>query len=151
MNFQASLGAAFALTTLMAGTALAQVDPGVRGGLQNTGGGLQAQGKKIPHPPLISPHPVIGATVDPNEKLSFYEGIGRAGQLESTCDQCAMVTPGSPAPVNPVNGLKEMDPLFPQFTTNSNGLGAATTQTNASLVMPAHAWWIRWFSRAQSG
>ena len=35
-----------------------------------------------------------------------------------------MVTDGSPAPVNPINGLKELDPIFPQFTTNSNGLGA---------------------------
>jgi CxxC motif-containing protein (DUF1111 family) len=47
------------------------------------------------------------------------EGINRAGQLESTCDQCAMVTDGSPA-----TGKGELDPFFPQFTTNSNGLGA---------------------------
>lgn len=77
----ASLRTAIALT--ISGTALAQVDPGVRGGLQNTGGGLQAQGKKIPHPPLIRPHPVTGATVSENERLSFYEGINRAGRLES--------------------------------------------------------------------
>ena len=113
MNLHASLGAAIALTALITGTALAQVDPGVRGGLQNTGGGLQAQGKKIPHPPLISPNPVTGATVNENEKLSFFEGINRAGQLESTCDDCAMVTDGSPAVTNPINGLKEADPIFP--------------------------------------
>ena len=136
MNFHASLGATIALTTLITSTALAQVDPGVRGGLQNTGGGLQAQGKKIPHPPLISPNPVTGATVNENEKLSFFEGINRAGQLESTCDQCAMVTDGSPAVTNPINGLKEMDPLFPQFTTNSNGLGA---RHNADQCFACHS------------
>jgi mono/diheme cytochrome c family protein len=136
MIVRASLRTAIALTSLISSTALAQVDPGVRGGLQNTGGGLQAQGKKIPHPPLIRPHPVTGATVSDNEKLSFYEGINRAGQLESTCDQCSMVTPGSPAVTNPINGLKEMDPLFPQFTTNSNGLGA---RHNADQCFACHA------------
>jgi CxxC motif-containing protein (DUF1111 family) len=35
-----------------------------------------------------------------------------------------MVTDGSPAVKNPINGLNELDPIFPQFTTNSNGLGA---------------------------
>lgn len=102
----------------------AQHDPGVRGGLQNTGGGLQAQGIKIPPPPLISDNPTTGAKILDNEKRSFIEGILRAGQLESTCDDCAMVTDGSPAVKNPINGLRELDPTFPQFTTNSNGLGA---------------------------
>ena len=59
-------------------TVLAQHDPGVRGGLQNTGGGLQQQGIPIPHPPLISPHPTTGATVSDNELASFEEGILRA-------------------------------------------------------------------------
>jgi hypothetical protein len=95
------------------------VDPGVRGGLANLGGGLQQRGIPIPHPPLISPHPVTGATADINEQASFEEGVGRAGQLESTCDVCADVTNGSP-----VTGLGELDPVFPQFHTNSNGLGA---------------------------
>jgi len=92
-------------------------DPGVRGGLANTGGGLQQRGIPIPHPPLISPHPVTGATATINERESFEEGILRAGQLESTCDACADVTNGSPVP-------GELDPVFPQVQTNSNGLGA---------------------------
>jgi hypothetical protein len=92
-------------------------DPGVRGGLANTGGGLQQRGIPIPHPPLISPHPVTGATANANEQASFEEGILRAGQLESTCDVCADVTNGSPVP-------GELDPIFPQVRTNSNGLGA---------------------------
>src|SRR5713101_7133366 len=70
----------------------AQVDPGVRGGLANTGGGLQQRGIAIPHPPLIGPNPKTGATVNDNEHVSFEEGILRAGQLESTCDTCADVT-----------------------------------------------------------
>ena len=71
-------------------------DPGVRGGLNNTAGYLQYRGIPIPHPPLISPHPTTGATVDPTRRASFIEGINRAGQLESTCDICSDVTQGSP-------------------------------------------------------
>jgi CxxC motif-containing protein (DUF1111 family) len=130
-------GVAAVLTTcVLTGEALAQMDPGVRGGLANIGGGLQAQGKQIPHPPVISKNPTTGATITDNEFKSFFEGIGRAGQLESTCDQCAMVTDGSPAPVNPLNGLKELDPIFPQFTTNSNGLGA---RHNSDQCFSCHA------------
>ena len=113
-----NLFVACALLTFSSG-AFAQRDPGVRGGIQNTGGGLQQKGIPIPHPPLISPHPTTGATVNEAERLSFEEGILRAGQLESTCDACADVTDGSP-----VIGLGELDPMFPQFHTNSNGLGA---------------------------
>ena len=97
--------------------AVTPIDPGVRGGLANTGGGLQQRGIPIPHPPLISPHPVTGATATVNEQASFEEGILRAGQLESTCDSCADVINGSPVP-------GELDPVFPQIRTNSNGLGA---------------------------
>ena len=111
--------------------ALAQRDPGVRGGLQNTGGGLQQRGIPIPHPPLISPNPTTGATVNENERASFEEGILRAGQLESTCDDCNDVTDGSP-----VEGLGELDPMFPQFHTNSNGLGA---RHNADQCFVCHA------------
>jgi len=50
-------------------------DPGVRAGLANTGGGLQQQGIPIPHPPLLSPNPTTGATVNDNERASFEEGI----------------------------------------------------------------------------
>lgn len=111
--------------------ALAQKDPGVRGGLQNTGGGLQQRGIPIPHPPLMSPNPTTGATVNENELASFEEGILRAGQLESTCDECADVTDGSP-----VTGVGELDPMFPQFHTNSNGLGA---RHNADQCFICHA------------
>ena len=92
-------------------------DPGIRGGFQNTAGMLQYRGIKIAPPPVISPHPVTGATITANELASFKEGILRAGQLEATCNECAMVIEGSPVP-------GELDPTFPQFTTNSNGLGA---------------------------
>ena len=111
--------------------AFSQKDPGVRGGLQNTGGGLQQQGIPIPHPPVISPNPTTGATINDNELASFLEGILRAGQLESTCDECADVTDGSP-----VVGLGELDPEFPQFHTNSNGLGA---RHNADQCFSCHA------------
>src|SRR5262245_31170500 len=112
-----------ALLVFLSGWVFAQSlvpkDPGVRGGLANTGGGLQQQGIPIPHPPLLSPNPTTGATVNDNERASFEEGILRAGQLESTCDECADVIDGSP-----VTGVGELDPEFPQFHTNSNGLGA---------------------------
>ncbi len=116
--------------TLMTGGAVAQKDPGVRGGIRNTGGGLQAQGIPIPHPPVISPNPITGAKINDNELASFLEGILRAGQLESTCDDCADVTDGSP-----VTGLGELDPMFPQFHTNSNGLGA---RHNADQCFSCH-------------
>ena len=119
------------LLHLFAPPAFAQQDLGVRGGLQNTAGQLQYRGIPIPHPPLISPHPTTGATVDPNEKASFIEGVNRAGQLESTCDTCSDVTQGSP-----VVGLGELDPIFPQFHTNSNGLGA---RHNADQCFICHA------------
>ena len=64
---------------LVSSRAFAQRDPGVRGGLQNTGGGLQQQGIPIPHPPLIGRNPTNGATVNENELASFEEGIIRAG------------------------------------------------------------------------
>ena len=114
---------------LVGSSAFAQHDPGVRGGIQNTGGGLQQQGIPIPHPPLISPHPTTGATVSDNELASFEEGILRAGQLESTCDNCAQITDGSPV-------LGELDPVFPQVHTNSNGLGA---RHNADQCFSCHA------------
>jgi len=112
-------------------SALAQTDPGVRGGTANTAGQLQFRGIPIPHPPVISPHPTTGATITANELASFNEGINRAGQLESTCDTCSDVTQGSP-----VTGLGELDPIFPQFHTNSNGLGA---RHNADQCLLCHA------------
>src|SRR5262249_34771587 len=120
---------AICILFLWSGEALAQKDPGVRGGLANTGGGLQQRGIPIPHPPLISPNPTTGATGNDNERASFVEGILRAGQLESTCDDCADVTDGSPVP-------GELDPVFPQIRTNSNGLGA---RHNADQCFVCHA------------
>ena len=124
-----SLGTICTLLALSIST-FGQKDPGVRGGIQNTGGGLQQQGIPIPHPPVISRNPTSGATINDNELASFLEGILRAGQLESTCDDCADVTDGSP-----VNGLGELDPMFPQFHTNSNGLGA---RHNADQCFSCH-------------
>jgi hypothetical protein len=119
------------LVYLLAPPAFAQQDPGVRGGLTNTAGYLQSRNIPIPHPPVISPNPTTGATINANELASFNEGISRAGQLESTCDTCSDVTPGSP-----VVGLGELDPIFPQFRTNSNGLGA---RHNADQCFICHA------------
>jgi len=128
-RFVRNLSVTCALLVLTTG-AFGLKDPGVRGGLNNTGGGLQQQGIPIPHPPVISPNPTTGATINDNELASFLEGIMRAGQLESTCDQCADVTDGSP-----VTGLGELDPVFPQFHTNSNGLGA---RHNADQCFSCH-------------
>jgi Di-haem oxidoreductase, putative peroxidase len=134
-----------ASTTFLIGilivSAQAQTDTGVRG---PTAGMLQfnamqryfttgqlPQTPPIPHPPLISPHPTTLAPATPNERASFLEGINRAGQLESTCDSCAMVPDGSPA-----LGFNEIDPIFPQFITNSNGLGA---RHNSDQCFACHA------------
>lgn len=111
-----------------------QVDPGVRGGLQNTGGGLQAQGIPIPHPPVISPNPNPSFTLSQNELALFLEGVRRAGQLESTCDTCS-VPPTGVGDGNRVVGLGEIDPDFPQLHTNSNGLG---TRHNADQCFICH-------------
>jgi CxxC motif-containing protein (DUF1111 family) len=127
------LRAACALVTLCLASvpALAQQDPGIRGGNQNTAGMLQYRGIPIPPPPVVSPHPTTGATITVNELASFKEGILRAGQLEATCDECAMVIESTP-----VTGRGELDPTFPQFTTNSNGLGA---RHNADQCFGCHA------------
>ena len=112
-------------------SAFAQHDPGVRGGVKGTAGELQFRGIPIPHPPVITPNPATEATISANELALFNEGINRAGQLESTCDSCADVLDGSP-----VVGLGELDPFFPQFHTNSNGLGA---RHNADQCFLCHA------------
>jgi hypothetical protein len=110
-----AIGLALVPTTAV----FAEHDPGVRGGRSGISGYSQFNGSAIRHPPVISQNPTTGAQISPNELRSFMEGIKRAGQLESTCDTCADVTDGSP-----VTGLGELDPIFPQFHTNSNGLGA---------------------------
>ena len=120
-----------ALLCMSGASALAQTDSGVRGGTQNTAGYLQYRGVQIPHPAVISPNPTTGATITANELALFNEGVNRAGQLESTCDTCANVTSGSP-----VTGLGELDPVFPQFHTNSNGLGA---RHNGDQCLLCHA------------
>src|SRR3984893_6088464 len=130
-NFRTLVISTVALLCLSWVSALAQTDPGVRGGMANTAGALQQRGIPIPHPPVISPNPTTGATITANELASFNEGINRAGQLESTCDTCSDVTSGGP-----VNGLGELDPIFPQFHTNSNGLGA---RHNGDQCLLCHA------------
>jgi CxxC motif-containing protein (DUF1111 family) len=127
------LGASAAAITLslLAVPGFAQVDPGIRGGFQNTAGMIEFSGKPIPEPPLLSPNPITGAPVNPNEQASFIEGINRAGQLESTCDKCSPNPDGAP-----VVGQGELDPLFPQFHTDSNGLGA---RHNADQCFACHA------------
>jgi hypothetical protein len=116
------------------------VDPGLRGGLQSTGGGLQQRGIPIPHPPLISPNPNPSLVVNPNELALFLEGVKRMGQLESTCESCS-VAPfgvGDGNPVGPpfVPAGTEIDPDFPQTRTNSNGLG---TRHNSDNCFECHA------------
>ena len=64
-RFRVALAAG--ILCLPAMPAFAQKDPGVRGGFQNTAGALQQRGIPIPHPPVISPNPTTGATIDPNE------------------------------------------------------------------------------------
>jgi CxxC motif-containing protein (DUF1111 family) len=125
----------------LSAAAVAQRDPGVRGGLNNTGGGLQTQGIPIPPPPLIGRnpnHPEL--TVSDNEKLLFDEGIKRAGQLESTCDVCADppfgVRDGNAVGPPLVPAGTEIDPLFPQTLFNSNGLG---TVYNSDSCFECHA------------
>src|SRR6266478_6011317 len=120
-----------ALLCMSGASALAQTDSGVRGGTQNTAGYLQYRGIPIPHPPVIGPNPTSGATITANELALFNEGVLRAGQLESTCDTCANVPDGSA-----VTGLGELDPVFPQFHTNSNGLGA---RHNGDQCLLCHA------------
>jgi len=130
-NFRTLVISTAALLCLSWVPALAQADSGVRGGMANTAGALQQRGIPIPHPPVISPNPTTGATITANELASFNEGINRAGQLESTCDTCADVPNGSA-----VTGLGELDPIFPQFHTNSNGLGA---RHNGDQCLLCHA------------
>ena len=130
-NFYSSAISTGVLLCLSGMPALAQTDPGVRGGMLNTAGQLQFRGVPIPHPPVISPNPTTGATITANELALFNEGVNRAGQLESTCDTCSDVTQGGP-----VVGLGELDPVFPQFHTNSNGLGS---RHNGDQCLLCHA------------
>jgi CxxC motif-containing protein (DUF1111 family) len=99
--------------------AVAQKDPGVRGG-------LPVAGKPIPHP-----QPLPGLQV--NDAKLFQEGLFRVGELESTCDSCATSATG---PAFPVTGQGELDPIFPQFHSNSNGLGA---RFNADQCVLCHS------------
>lgn len=103
---------------LMAGEALAQHDPGVRGGL--------------PQPGVAVPHPNPIANLQVNEMKLFIEALGRAAQLEATCDSCATSAQGQSFPVT---GQGELDPIFPQFHSNSAGLGA---RFNADQCLLCH-------------
>jgi Di-haem oxidoreductase, putative peroxidase len=153
-RYSLQFASAVSALCLLAAPVWAQKDPGVRGPISGQleyaamlnflKTGQIPSTPPIPHPPLLSPNPTSGAKLPSpdqctsftqsaacNESLSFFEGILRAGQLESSCDECAMVTDGSPA-----NVRGELDPIFPQFTTNSNGLGA---RHNADQCFVCHA------------
>jgi hypothetical protein len=125
---------------ILATAAVAQKDPGVRGGLDNFGGGLQSKGIPIPHPPLISKNPNTGVEATEIEQMVFDEGIKRMGQLESTCDTCSVkpfgVGDGNPVGAPFVPDGTEIDPDFPQHITNSNGLG---TRHNSDNCFECHA------------
>jgi hypothetical protein len=82
---------------------------------------MQQQGILIPHPPVISTHPTTRATINDNEFASFLEGILRAGQLESTCDDCADVTDGSPV-VNLGRGATKLAVDDPASESGGYGL-----------------------------
>src|SRR5258708_5480983 len=118
------------LLSVSGASALAQREWGGRGGGASGAGPGQGRGIRTPPPPVISPHPTTGATITANELASFNEGVNRAGQLESTCDTCSDVTPDSS-----VTGLGELDATFPQFHTNSNGLGS---QHNGDQFLLCH-------------
>ena len=107
------------LLSLLTAEALAQVDPGVRSPLPQPG-------QPIPHGQPI-------ANLQVNELKLFIEGLGRASELESTCDSCATSAQGQ---TFPVTGQGELDPIFPQFHTNSAGLGA---RFNADQCVLCHS------------
>lgn len=110
-------------------------DPGVRGGLQNTGGGYQQRGIPIPPPTPIGKNPSNNEGLNAQQMMLFEEGFKRAAQLESTCDTCS-VPPTGVGDGNPVKNLGEIDEDFPQFHTNSNGLG---TRHNGDSCLVCHA------------
>ena len=110
--------------------ALAQKDPGVRGGIQNTGGGLQQQGIPIPHPPVISPNPTTGN--HQRERTGLLRGRDSASRpLESTCDDCADVTDGSP-----VRTWANLTRCFPSSIPIPTAWGA---RHNADQCFSCHA------------
>jgi hypothetical protein len=95
-TFSIALRVSAALTTIMMipSICLGQTDPGLRGG--PPGAGAAVPGIQV------------------NELALFREGMFRATELESVCDGCSDITPGTS------NG---QDP-FLQTITNSSGLGA---------------------------
>jgi hypothetical protein len=105
--------------SLLSVEALAQHDPGIRGGLPKAG--------------VAVPHGQPIANLQVNELKLFIESLQRAGELESTCDACATSATGA---AFPVTGQGELDPIFPQFHTNSNGLGA---RFNADQCVLCHS------------
>jgi CxxC motif-containing protein (DUF1111 family) len=93
-------------------------DPGVRGP-------LPVAGQPTPHP-----QPLPNLLV--NDLKLFIASLERAAQLESTCDGCATSATGEQFPVT---GQGELDPIFPQFHSNSAGLGA---RFNADSCLDCH-------------
>ncbi len=91
------------MTVSFAFVALAQKDPGVRGGPPGAGG------------------PIPG--LKPNELALFIEGKARTTQLESVCDDCSDVTLG---------GDTGEDPNLATLT-NSSGLGARFNADQCSV------------------
>ena len=79
---------------------------------------------------MISPHPTTGATINYNEFASFLEGILRASQIESTCDDCADVTDGSPV-VNIGGGATK--PAVDDPASESGGYGLQPIRSPQSL------------------
>jgi hypothetical protein len=94
------------LSTMVLGQTTTVRDPGVRGG--PAGGGT----------------PVVG--INHNELAMFQEGLKRATELESTCDGCSDITPGSDTG----------EDFFLQTLTNSAGLGA---RFNGDSCMVCHS------------
>jgi len=92
------IGAAVAAVAVLSVPAVAQVDPGVRGGPVGAGG------------PITSP--ISPPTTE--EMYLFTEGARRFNQLEAVCDSCSDVVVGADTGESPLLATK----------TNSSGLGA---------------------------
>lgn len=75
----------------------------MQGGIQNTGGGLQQQGIPIPHPPVISPNPTTGATINDNELVHFLPaGNASSADVTAVRDRRSMVIEAKQRRVGPL-------------------------------------------------
>src|SRR4051794_13405830 len=79
LRFRMAFLLSVAAASCASSPAVAQRDPGIRGGLENTAGMLEYHGLPIPHPPVISPNPTSRARISQNELKLFEQGILRAG------------------------------------------------------------------------